>query len=66
MAFGSLVYQLQRMLLGAPPEGVTVGERAGWSSIILVAPLVALVWLGVSMPAIFQSLLERAAAVLHP
>ncbi|MFI5177738.1 MAG: proton-conducting transporter membrane subunit [Vicinamibacterales bacterium] len=66
IAFGSLLYHLQRMLLGDAPATVPVGERTGVAVALLAVPLAVLVWLGVWMPASVQALLERAAQVLYP
>jgi hydrogenase-4 component F len=65
VAFGSLAYHLHRLLFGAPAAGVRIGERVGWSMAILAAPLAVLAWVGVSVPAPVQLLLERAVEVLR-
>ena len=64
VAFGSLVYQLQRVMLGRPPDAVACGERVSWPLVVLAAPLLALAWLGVSFPARAQMLLQRAVEVM--
>jgi len=66
VAFGSLVHHTQRLLLGAPPAGVSVGERVTWTTAVLALPLVALAWIGVSMPSGLRHLLTQAVEALHP
>jgi hydrogenase-4 component F len=66
VAFGSLVHHAQRMLLGDPPEGVTIGERLTWPVAALALPLAALAWMGASLPHALESLLVQASEVLRP
>ena len=65
VAFGSLAWQLHRLVFGAPGEGVKLGERLGWSMGLLAAPLALMAWAGVSIPARAQLLLERAVEALR-
>jgi hydrogenase-4 component F len=66
IAFGSLLYHLQRMLLGDAPSGVAAGERAGVAVVVLAAPLVLLVWIGMWTPLGLQALLSQAVGALRP
>jgi hydrogenase-4 component F len=66
VAFASLVHHAQRLLLGAPPADVAVGERLTWTTAILALPLVALAWIGVAMPAGLHNLIAHAVEVLQP
>ena len=65
VAFGSFAYQLHRLLFGVPVEGVPIGERFSWTMAILTVPLAGLAWVGLSVPARAQMLIERAVAVLR-
>jgi hydrogenase-4 component F len=66
LAFGSLIHHLQRMLLGAAPPAIAAGEALTWPLVVLVLPLLALAWVGTSLPAGLTHLLTRAAEVLQP
>ena len=61
VAFVSLVGHLNRMLYGAPAEGVKVGEGSAWPLVPLGLCVVALVVLGLTLPAPLQALLARIA-----
>jgi hydrogenase-4 component F len=66
VAFGSLLVQLHRMLFGDAPPGRPLGERANAPLVLLTIPLLLLVWLGVSIPAPLQVLLNHAVLVVRP
>ena len=66
LAFGSLLQHLHRMLFGAAPPEIARGERMSAPLLLLVVPLVALVWLGVALPASVSSLFTLAGEVLRP
>jgi hydrogenase-4 component F len=65
VAFASIAWQLHRLLFGTPAAGVSIGERLGWSMVLVAVPLAGLAWAGVSLPARAQVLIERAVAVLR-
>ncbi len=64
VAFVSLVAHLNRMLYGAPPAGVAVGEThlAGLMPLVLCAAV--LVALGLTIPGPIETLLTRAAEIV--
>ena len=66
IAFGSLLVQLHRMLFGEAPSGITQGERASGAVLLLSVPVVLVAWLGVSIPAPLQMLLNNAVMVVRP
>jgi len=66
VAFVSLLNHLNRMLYGPPPEGVTVGERAGWSVLALGACAAVSVVLGLVLPLPLARLIEKTVAVVTP
>src|SRR6266536_533517 len=61
VAFVSMIGHLNRMLYGAPAEGVMVGEGNAWPLVPLGLCVVALVVLGLTLPASVQALLARIA-----
>ncbi|MBI2198491.1 MAG: hydrogenase 4 subunit F [Candidatus Rokubacteria bacterium] len=63
VAFVSMIGHLNRMLYGAPAPGVTVGEGNGWPLVPLGLCVVALVGLGLTLPAPLQVLLERIVEI---
>jgi len=63
VAFVSMIGHLNRMLYGAPSPGVTVGEGNGWPLVPLGLCVVALVVLGLTLPAPLQGLLERIVEI---
>ena len=63
VAFVSMIGHLNRMLYGAPSPGVTVGEGNGWPLVPLGLCVVALVVLGLTLPAPLQVLLERIVEI---
>jgi hydrogenase-4 component F len=66
IAFGSLLVQVHRMLFGEAAPGRARGERASAPIVLLTAPLLLLAWLGVSIPAPLQMLLNNAVLVVRP
>lgn len=64
VAFVAFIKHLNRMLYGAPPEGVPVGEKSGWSLIPLALNLVVLVTLGLTLPAPLESLLNQIVRIV--
>jgi hydrogenase-4 component F len=63
VAFVAFVGHLNRMLYGAPPEGVTTGETGRWGLVPLFACVGALVWLGLVLPAPLETLLDRIVEI---
>ncbi|MEK7372399.1 MAG: hydrogenase 4 subunit F [candidate division NC10 bacterium] len=63
VAFVSMIGHLNRMLYGAPAPGVTVGEGNGWPLVPVGLCVVALVVLGLTLPAPLQVLLERIVEI---
>jgi hypothetical protein len=61
VAFVSMIGHLNRMLYGAPADGVIVGEGNAWPLVPLGLCVVALVVLGLTLPAPLQALLARIA-----
>jgi hydrogenase-4 component F len=61
VAFVSMIGHLNRMLYGAPADGVIVGEGSAWPLVPLGLCVVALVVLGLTLPAPLQALLARIA-----
>lgn len=66
VAFVSLFNHLNRMLYGAVPEGVKVGEARGWKVITLATCAVVLVVLGLVLPRPVSALINRTVSVLLP
>jgi len=64
MAFVGVVTQLNRMLYGAPPSDVPVGERLEWALVPLVLCLTTLVVLGVIIPSPLHRLVVQIATIL--
>jgi hydrogenase-4 component F len=62
--FGGFLYRLAAMVWGAPPDGVTRGERLDFSQVPVMAAIAALVALGIGLPHELRGLLDRATAVL--
>ena len=59
-----LVYAQRRMLYGAPTTSVMVGEGSAWPLIPLGACVVALVVLGLTLPAPLEVLLTRIVEIV--
>lgn len=66
VAFVSMIGHLNRMLYGAPAPGVSPGEGRVWPLIPLAACVLALVVLGLTLPAPVQILLDRIAEIIGP
>jgi hydrogenase-4 component F len=64
VAFVSMIGHLNRMLYGAPPPGVTVGEGSIWPLLPLGACVAALVVLGVTLPAPIETLLRQIVDIV--
>ena len=64
VAFVSLIRHLNRMLYGPPPAGVTLGEDIDWRFGFLTVNVVALVVLGLALPAPVGVLLNQIVAVV--
>lgn len=65
VAFVSMIGHLNRMLYGAPPAGVPVGERDRWPLVPLGACVMALVVLGVTLPTPLQALLRQIVEIVE-
>lgn len=63
IAFVSLLGHLNRMLYGAAPPDVRLGEGGGWGLVPLAACAAALVVLGLVLPAPMTDLLERIVEI---
>jgi hydrogenase-4 component F len=66
LALGALARHAQQMTLGPRPADITAGEPERVGAALLVLPLVALIWIGTWLPLGAESLLTRAAEILHP
>jgi hydrogenase-4 component F len=66
IAFGSLLVQMHRMLFGESAPGRARGESASAPVVLLTIPLMLLAWLGVSIPAPLQMLLNNAVLLVRP
>lgn len=66
VAFVSLLNHLNRMLYGAAPEGVTVGERPGWGIITLAGCVAASLVLGLILPWPLVALIDGSVAIVAP
>jgi hydrogenase-4 component F len=64
VAFVSMIGHLNRMLYGAPPAGMVVGEGSRWPLAPLGVCMAALVVLGLTVPAPLQILLERIVEIV--
>ena len=63
VAFVALISQLNRMLYGAPPAGVPIGESRRLGLVPLGLCLAALLMLGLTVPRPVQALLEGIAEI---
>ena len=63
VAFISLIGHLNRMLNGAPPAGVAIGEDGRWALAPLALCLLALGLLGVVLPEPIETLLDRIVEI---
>lgn len=66
IAFVSLFNHLNRMLYGAVPEGVEVGERRGFQVMTLAGCALVLVVLGIVLPRPVSALIDRTVLLLTP
>jgi hydrogenase-4 component F len=64
--FTSLMNHLNRMLYGEAPAGVTVGERHGWSVIVLSLSVAVLIVLGVALPRPIAALITQSVHGVMP
>ncbi|HEX6081396.1 MAG TPA: proton-conducting transporter membrane subunit [Methylomirabilota bacterium] len=65
VAFISMIGHMSRMLYGAPTAGVRVGEARPWSLIPLGLCAVALVVLGLVLPAPLEALLRQIVEIVE-
>ncbi|MBI3733280.1 MAG: hydrogenase 4 subunit F [Chloroflexi bacterium] len=66
VAFIALIRHLNHMLYGAVPVGVTVGEGADGRFALLAVNIVALVVLGLTLPAPLATLLNQIVRMIAP
>ena len=66
IAFVALVAHLNRMLYGAPPDDVAVGETRLWGLLPLVLCVAVLLVLGLTVPRPVHALLARIVAIAAP
>jgi len=64
VAFVAIISHLNRMLYGAPPEGVAVGEKGGWALALLSLNVAVLVTLGLALPAPLEKLLDQIVRIV--
>jgi hydrogenase-4 component F len=64
VAFVAIISHLNRMLYGAPPEGVAVGEKGGWALALLALNVAVLVTLGLALPAPLEKLLDQIVRIV--
>lgn len=64
VAFVALISHLNKMLYGAPAEGVAVGEASGWQIAPLFLSVAVLVTLGLTQPAPLTTLLNQIVAIV--
>jgi hydrogenase-4 component F len=65
-AFIALLNHLSRMLYGAVPDGVVVGERRGWALMALGGCAMVLIALGLVLPRPVIALLHQSVTSLMP
>ena len=63
VAFIAFVGHLNRMLYGAPPAGIAIGETGRWALLPLGACALVLVGLGLVLPAAIETLLDRIVEI---
>jgi hydrogenase-4 component F len=63
VAFIALIGHLNRMLNGAPPAGVAIGEGGRWALVPLGLCALLLALLGIVLPAPVQTLLDRIVEI---
>ncbi len=64
VVFVSFIYHLNRMLYGAPPEGIAIGERGSWRIALLFVSVAVLVTLGLTLPTPLAALIEQSVAII--
>lgn len=64
--FASFIRHLGRMLYGAPPAGVAVGEPTTWRMGLLLVSIIVLVVLGLTLPAPLLALIEQSITPAAP
>jgi len=64
VAFVSMIAHLNRMLYGVPAAGVPLGEGNRWPLVPLAACVVALLVLGVTLPAPLETLLRQIVEIV--
>jgi hydrogenase-4 component F len=64
VAFVSFITRLNRMLYGEAPAEVAAGERAGWRVAPMLLGLLALLALGLTLPAPLESLLDQIVRIV--
>lgn len=64
VVFISFINHLNKMLYGAPPEGVAVGEIGGWRLAPLFISMAVLVVLGLTLPAPLATLLNQIVEIV--
>ena len=64
VAFVSMIAHLNRMLYGTPAAGVPLGEGNRWPLVPLAACVVALLVLGVTLPAPLETLLRQIVEIV--
>jgi hydrogenase-4 component F len=64
VVFVSFINHLNKMLYGAPPEGVAVGEIGGWRLAPLFISVAVLVMLGLTLPAPLATLLNQIVEIV--
>lgn len=64
VAFISFISQLNKMLYGIVPEGVTIGENSGWRIAPMMLSLAVLVVLGLTLPAPLEALLNQIVRIV--
>jgi hydrogenase-4 component F len=66
VGFVSLLNHLNRMLYGPVPDGVRVGERAGWRVMALAGCAAVSVVLGLALPWPLTALIARTVVIITP
>jgi hydrogenase-4 component F len=64
IAFISFLNHLNRMLYGAPPADVVVGESSRWRNALITINVAVLVVLGLTLPASLSALLNQSVALI--
>lgn len=64
VVFVSFIYHLNRMLYGAPPAGITSGERGSWRVALLLLSVAILVTLGLTLPTPLAILLKQSVEII--